>query len=201
MIRMIYLIGLLLACAPLQAQHETLFGDFSTFGAFGGPILEFSSINGQMTADVGGGGALILDGFFIGGYGMGTEFPSITLEREIDGQLMDIDYNIRLGQGGLWLGYVHNAPKLIHVFSSLKIGWGKAELKHDEFGLPSDRIFALTPELGVEVNISSFFKLGFTAGYRLVNGINRLPTLGNDDFSSPVGTLTFRFGGFGEYGD
>ena len=45
-----------------RAQEETLISDLSFTGAFGGPILEFSQINGQLTADVGGGGALILFG-------------------------------------------------------------------------------------------------------------------------------------------
>jgi len=56
----------------------------------------------------------------------------------------------------------------------------------------------LTPEAGVEVNVTNFFKLGLTGGYRWVNGINQLPGLENNDFSSPVGTITFRFGGFGD---
>ena len=62
----------------LSAQQETLFDDFTSFGAFGGPMVEISSINGEVGADVGGGGALVLDDFFIGGYGMGTDHPDLT---------------------------------------------------------------------------------------------------------------------------
>ncbi|MCB0587968.1 MAG: hypothetical protein KDD06_21935, partial [Phaeodactylibacter sp.] len=76
-----------LAATALTAQHETLFDDFTSFGAFGGPIVEISSINGEVGADVGGGGALVLDDFFIGGYGMGTDYPDLTLQQDVDGEL------------------------------------------------------------------------------------------------------------------
>lgn len=172
-----------------QAQHETLFDDLNVLGAFGGPILEISSINGEVGADVGGGGALIVNNFFLGGYGMGTDYPETTIG--------NLDYNIKFRHGGLWLGYTYRDFKVAHLFSSVKIGWGKAQLRRNGDAAFSDRLFALTPELGVELNITSFFKIGLTGGYRWVNGISRLPELENEDFSSPTGIITFRFGGFG----
>ncbi len=189
---------LLLLCWHLKAQHESLFNNFSSSGAFGGPIIEIGAINGQISGDVGGGGALVLDDFFIGGYGMGTSYPELTLLQEIDGELQDVIYNIRFKHGGLWFGYTHQQHKILHPYSSLKIGWGHTRLRNDDFKAPSDRIFVLTPELGMEVNLTDFFKLGVSAGYRWVNGVNRIPTLDNRDFSSLTGAITFRFGGFGD---
>lgn len=191
-------LSLLLVGWQARAQHETLFDDFSSFGAFGGPIVEISSINGEVGADVGGGGALILDDLFIGGYGMGTSYPETTINQEVDGEFRDVIYDIRLKHGGLWFGYTPNQGKVWHPYGSLKVGWGKTQLLNDRFDTPTDRIFVLTPEIGMEVNLTRFFKLGFTAGYRWVNGVSRLPTLTDSDFSSPTGTLTFRFGGFGD---
>lgn len=196
--RTFFITALLLAGLQAYAQHETLFDDFSSFGAFGGPIVEIGSINGEVGADVGGGGALILDDLFIGGYGMGTSYPEITIEQEIDGEVQDVIYDIRLKHGGLWFGYTPRQAKVWHPYGSLKVGWGKSSLLHDRLDIPSDRIFVLTPEIGMEVNLTRFFKLGITAGYRWVNGVNRLPNLDDGDFSSPTGALTFRFGGFGD---
>jgi hypothetical protein len=190
-----------MATTMLSAQHEALFDDISSFGAFGGPILEFSSINGQLVADVGGGGALILDEFFIGGYGMGTDYPEVIFETEIDGELTEIDADIDFGQGGLWFGYVRDIERKMHLYSSLKVGWGRADLEHDIADLPSDRLFVLTPEIGIELNMTKFFRVGLTGGYRIVNGVSRLPGLDNQDFSSPTVGITFRFGGFGSYWD
>ncbi|MEQ8705975.1 MAG: hypothetical protein RIC19_18745 [Phaeodactylibacter sp.] len=198
----IFLFSLMFTASTLlQAQHEALFDDLSSFGAFGGPILEFSSVNGQLTADVGGGGALILDEFFIGGYGMGTDYPEVSFEANVDGEVIPVDADIDFGHGGLWFGYVKDIEQKVHLYSSLKVGWGRAELKHDELDLPSDRLFVLTPEIGIELNMTNFFRIGLTGGYRAVSGISRLPALENKDFSSPTVALTFRFGGFGSYWD
>jgi len=175
--------------------QETLFGNIDHIGGFGGPLIEISSINGETVADVGGGGALILDNFFFGGYGMGTDAPNINL----DGQNLDIEF----GHGGLWFGFVTPPQKLIHVYSSFRLGWGGTNL-NDGTGdkLYSDNVMVMTPELGVEINLTSWFRLGFTGGYRFVDGVNELPGgLNDDSFSSPFGALTFRFGGFGYYND
>lgn len=187
----------LLACfaaLQLSAQHETLFGDLDVIGAFGGPIVEISQIGEDVGADVGGGGALILNNLFLGGYGMGTDYP----DYEIVGGENAGQYNIKFGHGGLWFGYVAKQSKLIHLYSSFKLGWGKARLRQDKETIFSDRVFVMTPELGIEINLTGFFKLSLTGGYRLVNGISQLPGLNNDSFNSPVGILTFRFGGFGD---
>jgi hypothetical protein len=180
---------LLLSTLGLRAQHETLFSEFDIMGAFGGPILEIGRINGEIGADVGGGGALIVNNFFLGGYGMGTDYAQMTLQNQ--------NYNIRFKHGGLWLGYTYRDYKLAHLYSSVKIGWGNAQLRRSGETDFSNRIFVMTPEVGLELNLTSWFKLAFSGGYRWVNGVNTLPSLNNSDFSSPVGILTFRFGGFG----
>ncbi len=185
---------LALVCWQLSAQEETLFGDVDILGAFGGPIVEISSINGEVGAMVGGGGALVMDNFFLGGYGIGTKYPDYFIDEGPDAG----SYNIRFKHGGLWFGYVQRQSKLLHFYSSFRLGWGKTQLREDKDTRYSDRIFALVPELGFELNVSSFFKIGFTGGYRWVNGSNRLPGLTDDDFSSPIGTITFRFGGFSD---
>jgi len=195
------LLTFVLSLAIMQiavGQHETLFDDMDAIGAFGGPIVEISSINGQVGADVGGGGAIILDGFFIGGYGMGTDFPDYTIPKDNEFEGL---YNIKYKHGGLWFGYAGNMNRLLHGFGSLKLGWGKAQLLQDKEKVFTDRHFTLTPELGVEVNLTSFFKLALTGGYRWVNGVTSLPGLDDSDFNSFTGTLTFRFGGFMEEWD
>ena len=141
---------------------------------------------------VGGGGALVMSPLFIGGYGMGTSYPVHTVTTgEKPG-----DYDIKFGHGGLWLGVAPNSHKLINFYGSTKIGWGKARLRQDKESVFTDRVFVLTPELGVEINLTEWLKMGLTGGYRWVNGVTHLPELANEDFSSPIGILTFRIGGF-----
>ncbi len=185
----LYLFAFLLVAAGGRAQ-ETLFDDLDIIGAFGGPFVEIGSINGEVGADVGGGGALVLNGFFIGGYGQGADYPEFRFDED--------DYNLRFKHGGLWLGFVPRQEKLIHFYSSARIGWGKAEIEGDGPAAETDRVFVLIPEMGFEVNLTDFFKLAFTGGYRWTNGVTRLSGLDSADFSSPVGTITFRFGGFSD---
>ncbi len=174
----------------LQAQrHQTLFGDLDVVGAFGAPIVEISTINNQSLSDVGGGGALILEDFFLGGYGLGNDFANVDVAGEF--------YDIRFRHRGFWLGYVPKSYKVAHLYGSARIGWGKTDLRQDKQTFFSDRVFVMTPELGVEFNVFEFFKLAVSGGYRWVNGVDQLPNaLDNKSFSSPVGTFTFRFGGF-----
>ncbi len=184
------LIGALLTL-QLGAQ-ETLFNNLDVTGAFGSVIIETGSINGEIGADVGGGGALVMSPVFIGGYGMGTKYPVHTITQGEDAG----EYDIKFGHGGLWLGIAPNSDKLIHFYGSTKIGWGKARLRQNKDNIFTDRVFVLTPELGLELNLTEWLKMSFTAGYRWVNGVTRLQELENDDFSSPIGILTFRMGGF-----
>ena len=189
----VIVLGLITTISYGQDKQETLFGNVNHIGGFGGPMIEVSTVNGETVADVGGGGALILDNFFFGGYGLGTDAASIN----VGGENLDIDF----GHGGLWFGFVAQPYKLMHLYSSFKLGWGSADLK-DNYGdkLFSDNVLVLNPEVGVELNITNWFKLGITGGYRFVDGVTSLPgELNDDSFSSPFGALTFRFGGFGYY--
>lgn len=61
-----------------------------------------------MVVDVGGGGVIIFDEFFIGGYGMGIDYLEVSFEIEIDGELIEIDVDIDFGYGGFWFGYVRD---------------------------------------------------------------------------------------------
>jgi hypothetical protein len=177
----------------LQAQHETLFDDWRDLGGFGGPIMEIGAINKQTAAYWGGGGAISMKNIFFGGYGLGNNFADYTIEEGVEAGR----YNIRHKHAGLWFGYSHKPEKLFHLYTSLRLGWGNARLSNEDRTI-SDRIFAMTPEVGLEVNLYRFVRLAGTIGYRWTNGISRLPGLSNRDFSSPVGVLTLRFGVFGD---
>ncbi len=178
-------------------QQETLFNSVHNISGFGGPMVEISNINGETVIDVGGGGALILDNFFFGGYGLGTDAPNLSF----GGETYDIDFN----HGGFWLGYSAIPNKVVHIYSSLRLGWGDTTLRDGDGDKRfSDNMYVVSPEVGVELNVTSWFRLDLTAGYRFVNGVDDLPEisgLNDDSFTSPFAGITFRFGGFGDWGD
>jgi len=174
-------------------QVETLFNRAHVVGAFGGPIVEFSQFKGDYITSSGGGGGLIIDDFFIGGYGMGTvNFNDLIVDNE--------DLRMEMGHGGFWLGYTYASHKLVHVFASAKLGWGGIDVEIDDSGFKSnDAIFVATPEVGIEMNVFRWFKIAGTVGYRSVTGVNNIPGQSNEDFSGLAGSVTFRFGGFGDW--
>ncbi len=188
----------LLATATLFAQKdETIFSDVNRIGAWGAPIFEYTNLDTDVETTGGGGGALVLNDFYLGGYGMGkTEFSKIlSVDNRRD--------NLNFKHGGFWIGYTPLQSKVVHPYASVRLGWGKARFNstdltsNERLNELKDNIFVTTPEIGLELNVFSFFRVAATASYRWVNGIDDLPTYTDKDLSSFGGTLTLRFGGFG----
>lgn len=173
---------------PVQAQEQTLFDNLNVHGGFGGPLLEIGLGNDISTA-VGGGGGVLVGDFFIGGYGMGNTQDS---RFSNNGSTERLD----LGHGGLWLGYYGPSDNIVHFYGSTRLGWGDIESSEDDVpNYLEDNVFVLTPEAGIEVNITTWFRLAGTVGYRYVTGTESNTFYSGSDFSGAFAGLTFRFGG------
>lgn len=184
----------LLSFALFAQDEEVLFNKVIVQGGFGGPIFELTNIDNQTGMMFGGGGGVILNDFFIGGFGQGGSFA----EHTVDSRL----YPLNMGYGGLWLGYVRPTWKAVHLFADLKVAGGSISLSQSRDDEASevfdDNIFVVQPGAGAEVNVFGWFRVALTAHYRLVSGISNGHTfgLGNADFNAPAMALTLRFGGF-----
>ncbi len=190
--QLLFFIMFFFTVTSVFAQHETLFSKARVVGGFGGPLLEFGNIKGDFVTSVGGGGGVIIDNFFIGGYGIGS-IENLHYR-------FDNDFRMDLAHGGLWLGYTPQSFKVFHPYFSTKIGWGFADFRESRFGPTfsnGDGIFVLTPEAGLELNLTKFFRIVGTVGYRWVTDVDQLEDYSNKDFQSLTGQLTFRFGWFG----
>ncbi len=187
------LMGLFWALA-VQAQHETLFSNARLSGAFGGPIVEMGIGDARdMTTAVGGGGGLVFRNFFLGAYGVG----SIDYDRLIEEE--DIE-EIELGHGGIWLGYTLAPHRVLHLYTSARLGWGGIGIDvtdNSPFPDDTDNVFVVTPEVGVELNVTKWFRVAGTVGYRFIDGVETGRGYRADDFSGTLANLTFRFGWFG----
>jgi hypothetical protein len=186
---------LLSATAVSAQKDETMFSDLDRIGGWGAPIIEYTNLNKDVNVVSGGGGALVLNDFYLGGYGMGTA----TFNADIG----DNEETLKFKHGGFWIGYTPLQHRVVHPYTSVKLGWGKANYKLTDFNdkeLDSERssVFVTTPEVGLEVNVFSFFRIAATASYRWVNGFDTTGGFKNDDLSSFGATLTLRFGGFGD---
>lgn len=185
-----------LACfgTAICQKEETLASSSRVKGGFGSPFFTFSQASEENGVGAGIGGAFIVNDFFIGAATQGESFGL----RRYQGR----DYNLALTYGGFWLGYAYPSHKLVHLFTSMKVGWGDAALiqsKHEPFDPNTirDNVFVLSPEIGAEVNLLHWFRLCLTVGYRSVNGVNTLPTVNRSDFNGATFGITMRFGGFG----
>ncbi len=187
MVLMVLLSGILSA-----QKQETLFQNASVVGGFGGPIAEFGLNNGINTS-LGGGGGIVINSFFLGGYGLGSlDFGNLFDEEE------DLE-NLEIGHGGLWLGYTLRPYSIAHLYSSVRIGWGAVEVDFDQVNSFSDtdQVFVLTPEVGAEINLTRWWRLAGAVGYRWVNGARDDLGYEDADFSGTVISATMRFGWFG----
>lgn len=191
----IFILFLTLLAAQAFAQSwddrrdRTLFNHSQRGGFFVSPIIEYSDFDEEITTSVGGGLAFVAGDLFFGAYGLGVA--------DYD-RLLDDNFNsLEMGHGGFWLGYVVPQHHAVHLFTSVKAGWGAVEIKFNGEPDYEDAFFALTPEAGLEVNFFSWLRLAGTVGYRFMNGLNESPNFDKDAFQTMTGALTIRIGGFG----
>lgn len=190
----------------VQAQDApaTLFGNLGNvkISGFGGPTVSVGVLDGTAAVFNGGGGAVMLNNFFFGGYGSNMSVPNVT--RRIEGE----DLRVKMQHGGLWAGYDIQAHKLVHFTTSFKLGWGSVRFyrpgtsfSDDAQSIRSERFMMMTPEVGVEVNITKFMKVALTGGYRV--GVYSAITEDNGsniNLNGQYASLTFKFGWFGKKG-
>ncbi len=192
------LICFLMACSiafslNLKAQDDgirTIFEETKIvrLSGFGGPEMSFSMLNGEFAHFMGGGGGVLINNFFVGGYGTGLTTGELYNE--------DKPQIISYGHGGLWFGYEFNYRNAIHPVVSLKTGWGSAETKDSYHHNYDNLIFVVTPIVGVEANITNFFKVRLSAECQVATGVDNLSDFSEKDFLAPGANLSFVFGWF-----
>ena len=191
-IRMITLFLLLLNVVKLNAQDDeihTLFnGSKLSVRGFGGPFMNFTTLDNKFAYMMGGGGGIIVNNFLIGGYGVGlaNSIPYGTTDDELS-----------FGHGGFWLGYHFLPEKVVHATMNLQLGWGALNTKN-RFGdiiERLDKMFILTPGIEAEMNVTRFFRIGLGGFYRIATMVDN-NVYSSNDLSGPGINLTFKFGWF-----
>jgi len=164
----------------LHAQEETVFGDGKVrmTGLWGGAYNAYSSYENDFHYNGGGFFTFEINNkFLLGWTGYGTD---LTLT---DGRQAKIDGSDFL------IGYSANSHQVLHPIFYLQAGGGKLKVT-DEI---EDRVFIMQPNLGLELNVLQWFRIGVEAGYRFVSNVG-VPNLDANDLSSPVLGLRLKFG-------
>ncbi|MFC2136987.1 hypothetical protein ACFLTE_02320 [Bacteroidota bacterium] len=182
-----------------QDDYRTIFGDgnIKKIRGFGGPLMTFTTIDGEFAHMMGGGGGIILnDQLIFGGFGSGVT-NRINAERTVNGSTLYEDQEVDFGYGGLWFGYIINGNAPIHPVIHTQLGWGSLEImdKNDFIAHSTDPVFILNPIVEIEMNITRFFRLSVGGNYRFGFGVGT-QGFSDGDISGPGGFLAFKFGWF-----
>jgi hypothetical protein len=185
-------IALILSTQAVVAQQETLFKRARVTGGFGSMIFENRLGDKGASSAVGGGGGLAFGDVFVGAYGVGSvDFNALWDGRDID--------RLDIGHGGFWVGLTIPTRKVLHAYVSSRVGWGAINVPFDDpnytFG-DADRVFVVTPEVGLELNVFRWFRLAGTVGYRYTSGVNESRGYKATDFRGSLYGMSLRFGGF-----
>jgi hypothetical protein len=212
----------LFAVSALMAQDTISIADTVKkpkifISGFGGIISETSVLNGSISECIGAGGALSLNHYFyIGGYGLTlTSNHNITdlvipLEYAYDSASQYYYYGKKVrtsfSHAGLWVGGVFFPKKRFHLGISSRFGWGTIHLTEGEnnsyiystnyrLEYSTDKVFVITPQIELDVAITSWLKCNVGFGYRYVSGID-YDRYKEFEFSAPQLTIGLFFGGF-----
>ena len=194
-----FFIFIIFTSGTLLSQEKTLLTSNIEHGGYGAPVIKGSMINNQFGLFVGGRGGWILNHTFavgLGGYGL---VNSATW----DNSSSDAIPRLTMGYGGLELEGIINSDKIVHFTIHALIGYGAVDyLDADylkEFSLDTwksaDAFFVAEPAFNVDINITTYFRLGIGVSYRYVSGVE-LVGITNEDISGFTGNLIFKFGGF-----
>jgi hypothetical protein len=192
------LLGLILTvtCALFaqNREYQTILDNKELrISGLGGPFMQFTSVAGEFGHMMGGGGAILLNDFYFGGYGLGltNAIPDYVNDNTSD--------RLTLGHGGFWIGYSLFGERPVHVSISSLIGWGEFGIVQYDGNYPfiRDKIFVLAPTVEVELNLTRYFRIGAGATYNIYSMVNEnLHGYRGSDLSSPGGFLSFKFGWF-----
>jgi hypothetical protein len=213
---------LLHASITLMAQDTIPLADTAKnpkifISGFGGIISETSGLHGNISDCIGAGGALTLNHYFyLGGYGLTmTSNHYITdlvipIENAYDSVSQYFYYGKKVrttfSHAGIWVGGIFFPKKIMHLGISSRFGWGTIHLTEGEnnsyiyttnsrLEYSTDKVFVITPQIELDIAITSWLKCNIGVGYRYVSGID-YDRYKDFDFNTPQISIGLFFGGF-----
>lgn len=195
--RSLFALALVAMSLPALAAEKTLIGDLEDLehGGFGGPIVRFTQINGDLGVLTGGRGGWIIDHRFVlggGGYGLANSIEAEVRLPDASGGSVAALEDMEMGYGGGMLEFIIASDELIHFSVELLVGAGGATSASN---WKEDAFFVAEPGANLILNVTDFFRFGVGASYRYIEGLH-FGDIGDDDVTGVSAVLTFKFGKF-----
>jgi len=151
--------------------------------------MRFGDMMGEFAAFAGARGAVRLKQrvyLGLGGAGLATD------NAEVAGPAPGSTQPLRMGYGGILIGYVVPTGSLVDVTADVLVGAGQVRLKETD---EDDGLFVFEPSVGVELRLAPVARLGLGVGYRFVGDVE-LAGVEDADLRGVNGTVSIRVGWF-----
>lgn len=178
-----FLLAAAMAYTPTAKAQETLFGSLDLTGFWFTTSQNFSLYDEDAQFFSGGS----VDFEFGKSLYLGWSWSRMRDDALIQGR--DRTDFFRLRHRGLNLAYAPGSNRVIHPRFGVFAGGGRLEVSGDA----EDRVFGISPSLGAEINVTSWFRLGLEGGYRFITDVDAMG-FDSEDFSTPYAQLQLRFG-------
>ncbi len=159
-----------------QSNFPFSSGDSGYSSFFISPTVQLYRMNEVTRTSVRMDIGLGVSKFIIGGY-----FDSFI--KEINIKMGELDEHMT--STGLFLGYVNDFFKSFDQIFKIRIGPGNG-----------DKIFIISPELGFEICLIKYLKIGFLASYQQAYNLKNLPDFQRSNFAGFGGGINFKVGFF-----
>jgi hypothetical protein len=169
----------------------TLLEDYA-IGGFGGIGVMYTRFAGAGAAQVCGEGGVIIDhALELGGGGCGI---TTTVAAPKDGPPPRYpDDRMGFGYGGAIIRYHFLTRKIVNVGVGALIGaggltigtWDSENDKWSSSHQKSEAVFVFEPQVGAYTNFTRWLRIGATAGYRIVSGVN-MQGVSASDLAAPT---------------
>jgi len=133
----------------------------------------------------GGYGAVEFNHNFLVGWQGFRHFTKFRFEEE----KAELTFNYQ----GFLLAYAPWSNKKLHGYVEFMPGFGKIKKTYPLYFIEDTRVFILQPQLGLEYNVSYWFRLGLKGGYRWTLGVDPL-VVEPKYFQSAFVELDLKFG-------
>lgn len=208
---------LVLISSVIQAQEKDsvkylIKNSAFQISGFGGIISESSFLRNSLSECVGAAGALSFNHYlYIGAYGLNLSsnhnINDLVMSQQFDslyyyGKPLKTSFN----HAGLWLGAVFFPKKKLHLGINARIGWGSIRLIEKannsyinnvnyRLDYTIDKVFVFTPQIDLDISLTSWLKCTVGVGYRFVSGVS-FDRYKDFNFSTPQVSIGLFFGGF-----